>query len=72
MLWYCLSNDALFDSLYIVWGVVPFLQIPLFFEISFLDKVWEVNAFKYISQPLFFFVIILFIHPHGTRRLEAK
>lgn len=36
-----------------VGGVVPFLPIPPF-EISCLDEVWEVNAFKYIPHPLFF------------------
>lgn len=44
----------------------------LFFEIVFLDVVWEVNAFKYGSQPFFLFVIILFINLHGTCRLGAK
>lgn len=35
-------------------GFVPFLPIPPFFEISCLDKTWEVNEFKYISHPLIF------------------
>lgn len=53
-------------------GLCLFCTSLPFFEILFLDEVWEVNAFKYISQPLFFFVIILFIHLHRTHRLEAK
>lgn len=58
--------------MYYIVGFVPFPPIPPFFEISCLEEVWEVNEFKYISHPLVFFVIILFIQLLRTRELEVK
>lgn len=70
---YHMSNDPLFDSLYIIQFFMPFLPVPPFSEISCLDEVWEVNAFKYISYPLIFlYSFYLFIFAEHMDQKQNK
>ena len=50
----CIKWSSVWQSVYNTGSFVPFLPILPFFEISHLDEAWKVNAFKYISHPLFF------------------